>query len=114
MIEFRIDALPPSLNRLLRDKGLLMRAPREWRLLVRNAACGKPCFSDRESVRVTMTFYGARDADNHAKCVLDGIVHAGLIADDRHPFVHELVLRARPLDERWPYTVVRIESVKVA
>jgi hypothetical protein len=97
------------LNRLLRNKGLRMREPAKWRLLVRNAARGVRDFAD--PVIVTLTFFGVRDADNHAKLVLDGLVHAHLLIDDRHPFVHELRLRARPLTERSPYTTVRIEPV---
>jgi len=76
-----------------------------WALLVRNAARKQRPFT--EPVRIQLTFIGARDADNHGKAVLDGIVRAGLIVDDRYPFVSELILRARPGKRK--ATLVRIE-----
>jgi hypothetical protein len=105
---FRIDALPPSLNRLLHDMRLRMSEPPKWRALVRLAARSIPPY--REPVVIRMTFFGARDADNHAKILLDAICAAGLILDDRHPYVHELRLRARKLPdaERWPFTRVEL------
>ena len=91
---FEIPALPPSLNRLLRNRALRIREPAKWDLLVRQAARGIAPFT--VPVIITLTFYGAVDADNHAKLVLDGIVRAGLIPDDRWPHLFELRLRARP------------------
>lgn len=97
------------MNRLIRERRLRMTQPAVWRMLVRNAARGIRPYLD--PVRITFTFFGVRDADNFPKLALDGIVHAGLITDDRYPFVDELILRARPLRERSPYTLVRIEPV---
>jgi Holliday junction resolvase RusA-like endonuclease len=106
--EFRIDAVPPSLNRLLRNRGLRIREPAKWHLLVRNAARGIQPF--KVPVRITLTFVGIQgDADNYPKLVCDGIVRAGLIRDDRFPFVQELTLRVRPGKKR--STTVRIETM---
>ena len=107
--EFRIDAVPPSLNRLLRNRGLRIREPAKWHLLVKNAARGVAPFL--MPVRIELTFFGTRsDADNLGKLVMDGIVRAGLIRDDRFPFVQELTLRAFPGKQRG--TVVRIEPME--
>jgi Holliday junction resolvase RusA-like endonuclease len=60
-------------------------------------------------VRIELTFFGTRsDADNLGKLVMDGIVRAGLIRDDRFPFVQELTLRAFPGKQS---TIVRIEPM---
>ena len=80
------------------------------RLLVRHASKGVAPF--RDSVRIRFTFYGARDASNHVKKILDAVVWCGLIPDDRYPFVFEEVLRARPLgDARTPWTLDEIEEI---
>jgi Holliday junction resolvase RusA-like endonuclease len=106
--EFRIDAVPPSLNRLLRNRGLRIREPAKWHLLVRNAARGIQPF--HTPVSIQLTFAGTRsDADNLGKLVMDGLVRAGLIRDDRFPFVQELTLRVRPGKKR--STTVRIEPM---
>jgi hypothetical protein len=104
---FRIEALPPSLNRIIRERSIRLSEPAKWVALVRAASRRIAPFW--HPVRITFTFGGRMDADNGPKLPLDAIVRAGLIRDDRYPFLSELVLRSRP--SRRPYTLVEIEEV---
>lgn len=112
-IEFGIPAVPPSMNVLMRSRGRRITAPREWKLLVRSFGPHRSSprwwvAESNEPKIVTLTFVGAQgDADNYCKLVLDGIVAAGLLKDDRYPYLSELRLRVRPGKPR--RTVVRIE-----
>ena len=113
--EFRIDAVPPSINELMRNHRLRMTEPAKWRLIVRNASRGIEPFST--PVRIFLTFYAGTpgrpvDAPNHEKMVTDGMVTAGLIYDDRWPYVQQLILSGPPLAKGFaPYTTVRIEPM---
>lgn len=104
---FRIEALPPSVNRLIRERRLRITEPPKWKLLIRNASRAIAPFW--HPVRITFTFHGRIDADNGPKLPLDGMVASRLIRDDRYPFVHELILRQRP--SRRPWMLVEIEEV---
>ena len=106
-VEFRIPAVPPSLNRLLRNRGLRITEPSKWGLLVRSAARGIAPF--RIPVRIELAFIGVRgDADNYAKLVMDGLVRSGLIVDDGYPYVAALTLRVKPLRGGQRCTIVKI------
>ena len=120
-IEFRIPGVPPSENDWRRSKRShwRLRAVRHkaWHGYVglfspRPGAPGWPSGKPISPAIVTISFrlpYGG-DADNRCKSVLDGIVKAGLIVDDRAPHLYELRLRARrgsPAE-----THVKIEEAK--
>jgi len=89
-----VDALPPSLNKLLRMHWATGRmAQRDWRLMIFEAygrAYGPPILpyemTPKVKKLVTLDFYfrtnRRRDADNYQKIILDALVQNGLLYDD--------------------------------
>lgn len=115
MISFTIRAVPPSHNDLRRKHWQARHSSaKEWRGLVfANALRFQTGY---ESARVIVTYYGpaSRDADNYnVKPILDGLVDAGVMADDRWPFLYELVLRQRPAKKRDHRTDILVEAVEL-
>ena len=98
MIEFTIPAVPPSLNAWSRKHWSVRRREAEkWKLLVQHHSYGLiPWMKPPKHLVVTLEFRLPRggDADNRAKFVLDGLVHAEVIADDGPPYLYELRLRS--------------------
>jgi Holliday junction resolvase RusA-like endonuclease len=101
----------------MRSRRLRISEPPKWRALVLSASREAGLTGAlRMPVRIRLTFHAgtkrrAVDPDNHCKLVCDALVEAGLIADDRWPYVEELVLRGRPAGAGGPWTEVTIESV---
>lgn len=95
----------------MRNRWLRTAEARKWRVIVAAAAQDCPRFT--VPVRIRLTFVGVRfDPDAGAKLVLDGLVAAGIIIDDRYPHLDELTLRVRPgVRKAAPYTAVEIEAV---
>ncbi len=94
MIRLEIDGTPPSLNRWMRQHWTVQQATKhEWAWLIK-AAClsakiGRPHYK-LATVRITLIFpvVRRRDIDNYApKMILDGLVNAGVIQDDRSDWV---------------------------
>jgi Holliday junction resolvase RusA-like endonuclease len=92
-LTFVIPAVPPSLNRLLRNRRLRSSEPSKWKLLVRvHRPRTVPLWPGR--VVVWLTFFGVKgDADNYGKLVLDGLVYAGVIPDDGPKHVAAVITR---------------------
>lgn len=85
-----IDAIPPTLNEWTRTHWTKQRAAKcewQWRILacVLPLKIGKP---QHKKAKVTITYQFTtnrrRDIDNYApKFIMDALVNAGLIKDDR-------------------------------
>lgn len=113
MIEFSIAACPMPMNAWRKQHwSVRAREQKLWAtrmavarltLPMTSRACVSPAI-----VTLTFTAPRRRDPDGLAKCVLDGLVFAGLIADDGPPHLVELRLRSergKPAETR-----VRIEE----
>ena len=94
MIRLEIDEIPPSLNRWAHLHWLKQRQiKQDWAWLIK-AAClaakvGRPSYR-LAGVEITLIFpvVRRRDIDNYApKMILDGLVNAGVILDDRSDWV---------------------------
>ena len=114
MIRLELEGVPPSINQWSRGHWSV-RAEHsvDWIARVLVAARGRiPAGWDpNQAARVTITFYCRRDPDNMAKFVVDGLVKNRVIADDKYPFLDELVLRQRPAKPAEYRTVVEVEPV---
>lgn len=99
----------------MRSRALRISEPPKWRLLVRLATRDMAPFDT--PVNIEMVFHGGTpgrplDPDNHPKCIGDGLVKAGIIKDDRWPYLRRLGLSAPPLAKGGrPWTLVEIEAV---
>lgn len=116
MIRLEIDEIPPSLNRWSRlhwSKQRLIK--QDWAWLIK-AAClaaktGRPSYR-LARVQITLLFpvVRRRDIDNYApKMILDGLVGAGILEDDR----------ADRVDVRWDFgrgarrqTIIEIQNME--
>jgi len=111
-LRLEIAALPPSQNVLRRGHwSVRSSSAKEWRGLV--AAHARTWRVELLSARVIITYYGRKDADNaNSKPILDGLVDAHVLHDDRYPWLVELVLRQRPAKKLEQRTVVEVEAVE--
>lgn len=94
MIRLEIDGTPPSLNQWMRWHWTVQQqSKKDWAWLIL-AAClsakaGRPQYK-LATVHITLIFpvLRRRDIDNYApKMILDGLVNAGIIQDDRNDWV---------------------------
>lgn len=97
MIEFHLDAVPPSLNRWSRAHwSVRKREAASWRTRVwaEWLQLGKPRVPVAAWVAFDFDLPRGGDADNRVKLVLDGLVGT-FLADDGPECVQELRVRAR-------------------
>lgn len=98
MIHFNLDGLPPNLNNSTRQHWTKQaREVKAWRervvLTVRALRLARDVTMP---AAVILEVHCRGDAENHVKATVDGLVSAGLLYDDRFPFVIELSIRGRP------------------
>jgi len=94
MIRLEIAGTPPSLNKWMRQHWTVRQAMNhEWAWLIK-AAClsakaGQPRYHlARVDITLIFPVVRRRDIDNYApKMILDGLVNAGIIQDDRNDWV---------------------------
>ena len=94
MIRLESEGTPPSLNQwttLHWSKQRLIKQDWAWLILAAclSAKAGRPQYK-LATVRITLIFpvLRRRDIDNYApKMILDGLVNAGIIQDDRNDWV---------------------------
>lgn len=94
MIRLEIEGTPPSLNKWMRWHWTVQQqSKQEWAWLIL-AAClaakvGRPQYK-LATVHITLIFpvLRRRDLDNYTpKSIMDGLVNAGIIQDDRSDWV---------------------------
>lgn len=94
MIRLEIEGTPPSLNQwttLHWSKQRLIKQDWAWLILAAclSAKTGRPHYK-LATVHITLIFpvLRRRDLDNYApKSIMDGLVNAGIIQDDRNDWV---------------------------
>lgn len=99
MISLWVPGLPPSVNDERRAHWSVRHAKvREWDAWVAAQVRAAGVMRHAETpARLTLEFHGTRyDAGNLEKHATDSLVRAGLLADDRWPWLVELTVRARP------------------
>lgn len=110
MEKYTIPLIPPSLNKYAgRENTWEYRgAKAEWRGIV--CAYCRPKRPPPPFAHLRITFYFAdrrrHDADNYCKFLLDGLVSAGVIADD--DFAHVAYFVRGGVDKNNPRTVVEV------
>ena len=113
-MKYIIPLIPPSLNKYAGRKNYweYRDVKPEWKQICR-AYCrprGKPPnFAD---VNITFFFPDRRrhDPDNYCKLLLDGLVYAGVIADD--DFGHIRLSLAAGVDKKNPRVEVTVDAVQ--
>lgn len=114
MEKYTIPLIPPSLNKYAgRENTWAYRgAKAEWRGIV--CAYCRPRRKPPAFAHVMITFYfptrRRHDADNYCKFLLDGLVSAGVIADD--DFDHIRLSIAAGYDKKNPRTEVFIDAMQ--
>lgn len=114
---YRLPGIPPSNNQYIGRTNYreYQRVKKEWAehvaLCCRLAACGCPSQPLRRAV-VTLTYHfpdkRRRDPDNFSgKMLLDGLVHAGILADDSFDNID---LRLEGWTDGQGYTAITIEE----
>jgi len=97
VIRFELPTVPPSANDERRTHWRTRHArTRDWKAVA--VALIRSLHLERDPERpcvVTLTFECRGDPDNRAKHMLDSLVLAGLLHDDKWPWVYELRLRGR-------------------
>ena len=113
-MKYIIPLIPPSLNKFAgRENQWDYRAAKsEWKQIC-CAYCrpkGKP--PDFADVRITFLFADRRrrDPDNYCKLLLDGLVYAGVIADD--DFGHIRLSLSAGVDKKNPRVEVTVDEVQ--
>lgn len=117
MIKFTIPAIPPSNNKFMgRDARWEYQDFKKLWCSYVSVYCKRKPEAPIYTAKVTLTYYfrdkRRRDPDNYSgKLILDGLVSAGIIADDSFSNIKlELVGR---LDRQNPRTEVAIEPVNI-
>lgn len=114
METYTIPLIPPSLNKYAGRENTweYRNAKAEWRSIV--CAYCRPRRKPPPFAHLRITFYFAdrrrHDADNYCKFLLDGLVSAGVIADD--DFAHVAYFVRGGVDKDNPRTEVLIDAVQ--
>lgn len=114
MEKYTIPLIPPSLNKYAgrTNSWEYRNAKAEWRGIV--CAYCRPKRPPPPFAHLRITFYFAdrrrHDADNYCKFLLDGLVSAGVIADD--DFAHVAYFVRGGVDKDNPRTEVLIDAVQ--
>lgn len=125
MIRLDIPGLPPSVNAERGPLRMAMRARREFKQLVAGVALLKghhraQLGTKQQPVRVEIAYVlGPRrrssDTFNREKALLDALTTAGVLADDRHVKIGEVVSVWGPADQTlvklWPVQPITLEQV---
>ena len=113
--EYEILGVPSSLNKFAgrMNSWEYRREKKDWTKRVYMYCLPRPCRPIAKAI-VEISYYfptGHRhDPDNYAgKMILDGLVEAGILADDSFDNI-ELMIRKAGVDKKRPRTVVRIRS----
>lgn len=114
MYKYVIYSIPPSNNKYIgrRAEWEYQKIKKEWAALIRCLCKPKPP-APLKGVTVTLKYYfpdsRRRDPDNYSgKMILDGLVKAGVIADDSFANI-DLILSAGT-DKEKPRVEIRIEE----
>lgn len=113
-MKYIIPIIPPSLNKYAgRENQWDYRAAKsEWKQICR-AYC-RPRGKPPRFVEVNITFFfpdrRRRDPDNYCKLLLDGLVYAGVIADD--DFGHIRLSLSAGVDKKNPRVEVTVDEVQ--
>jgi Holliday junction resolvase RusA-like endonuclease len=117
IVTVTIDDVPPSNNKFMGRRvhpAVYQKEKRHWSWLVRAGAEGIPAKPIKKAVvEITYTFPDRRrrDPDNYSgKFLLDGLVAAGVIADDSFNNI-ELVLKAE-VRKHHKRTVIQVKELK--
>ena len=116
-MKIKIDGIPPSLNRFVGRKNVweYREAKEMWTNLVYYAALEqkpeKPL--DRAFVHINVVYPDRRrhDVGNHEKFLTDGLVKAGVIADDDYTHIDLLVTGSYQYGRK--ETVIFVDKIKV-
>lgn len=110
---YRIDAIPPTNNKFIgrNERWKYQEVKQEWQGLI-NLLCRPKPKKPFEKAIVKLTYHfkddRRRDPDNYSgKFILDGLVRAGIIADDSFDCI-TLVLRKGEKDTKNPHTIIEV------
>ena len=113
-MKYIIPLIPPSLNKYAGRKNYweYRDVKPEWKQICR-AYC-RPMGKPPDFAEVNITFYfpdrRRRDPDNYCKLLLDGLVYAGVIADD--DFGHIRLSLSAGVDKKNPRVEVTVDEVQ--
>lgn len=114
MLRYRLPAIPPSNNKFIgrENRWEYQRTKKEWARMTALVCSPKPPEPIRRAVvRLTYHFSDGRrrDPDNYSgKMILDGLVRAGIIADDSFCCID---LQLAAVYDKGGYTEITIEEV---
>ncbi len=113
MLKYKIPAIPPSNNKFIgRDVRWKYQAEkRQWTEYIAVYCRPKPP-DPMKGVTVTLTYHfkdkRRRDPDNYSgKMILDGLVRAGIIADDSFDCI---ILQLAAVYDKGGYTEISVEK----
>ena len=119
MLKYKIPLIPPSNNEYQGNGGMkknmeYQREKRQWAGYVQMFCNPKPR-QPLKRARITLQYFfpdrRRRDPDNYSgKFILDGLVKAGIIADDNF-FVIDLFLKADIDTNKQGFTVIEVTEL---
>ena len=114
LYRYRIPRIPMSLNKFIGRKNVweYREEKKNWKDLC-FAYCKPRPSKPIDKANVILTFYFSdrrrHDADNYQKMLLDGLVYAGIIADD--DFGHITVTCKGGYDKARPRVEIEVEEI---